>query len=68
ATDATNLNKEENAILSVLKVYPTITQKELHEKTGISLGTIKRLLPKLQGKGVLERTGNRRSGKWIVIE
>lgn len=65
---ATNLSESERKILSVLKEKADMTQKELHETTGITLGTIKRLLPKLQEKGKLERIGNRRSGKWIVKE
>ena len=43
-----------------------ITQKRLHEQTKISMGTIKRIIPELQKKGIIKREGNNRSGKWIV--
>ncbi|MDO4332785.1 MAG: putative DNA binding domain-containing protein [Eubacteriales bacterium] len=72
ATDATKsateheLTEDEKRILSVIKKNPRITQKKLHEATGISLGTIKRILPRLQAKGVLTRNGSRRSGQWKI--
>lgn len=67
-TNATNLilTEEEQKILFILKESPTITQKDISERTGISLGTVKRILPKLQEKGALVRIGNRRSGIWQI--
>ena len=50
----------------MIKEDPSITQSELHKKTGISLGTIKRIIPKLQKRGMLVREGGKRFGKWIV--
>lgn len=64
----TELSQDEKKILSVIRKNSQITQKKLHEATGISLGTIKRILPRLQEKGVLVRTGSRRSGQWKVKE
>ena len=70
ATNATNLilTEEEQKILHILKESPTITQKVISERTGISLGTVKRILPKLQVKGVLVRIGNRHSGIWQILK
>lgn len=55
--------KGEKEILCLIKEKSSITQKELQEKTGISLGTIKRILPKLQEKGVPVREGGKHFGK-----
>lgn len=70
ATNATNLSTSlsdnEQSVLNAIRSNPKITQKQLQEATGITLGTIKRLLPKLQEKEKLERVGNRRSGQWKV--
>lgn len=60
------LNQDEKKILAVIRKDSRITQKKLCEVTGISLGTIKRILPRLQEKGVLVRKGSRRSGQWMV--
>lgn len=60
------LNKDEMNILRLMKENPSITQKEIQKATDISMGTIKRILPRLQEKGVLVRIGSRCSGKWIV--
>ena len=62
------LTKEEIQILRLIEEDPFVKQKTLHEKTGISLGTIKRILPRLQGKDVLVREGGKRFGKWIIKE
>ncbi|MDO5344761.1 MAG: winged helix-turn-helix domain-containing protein [Lachnospiraceae bacterium] len=64
ATDATNnatkaatnkikaeLSEDEKKVLAFIKAKPQITQKKLQQATGISLRTIKRILPKLQEKG-----------------
>ena len=70
ATNATNLSitlsENEKNVLNAIRSNPKITQKQLQEVTGITLGTIKRLLPRLQEKEKLERVGNRRSGQWKV--
>jgi predicted HTH transcriptional regulator len=68
ATNATNLSSEELTVLELVQEKDDITQKQLHEQTGISLGTIKRILPRLQEKGMLKRIGNLRKGKWKVIK
>ena len=60
------LTKEEIQILRLIEEDPFVKQKTLHEKTDISLGTIKRILPRLQEKGVLAREGGKRFGKWII--
>ena len=67
ATNATELTEDEKLIIVAVKQNPSITQQALHNQTGITIGTIKRILPRLQEKGVLIREGNRRSGNWKVI-
>ena len=62
------LSEDEKKILNIIKTDPTITQTVLCEKTGIKLGTIKRILPNLQKKGLLIRNGSKRSGVWKVLE
>lgn len=67
-TNATELTEDEKLIIVAVKQNPSITQQALHNQTGITIGTIKRILPRLQEKGVLIRGGNRRSGNWKVIK
>ena len=71
ATNATDcatirLTKDEMKVIDLIRSNPEVTQAQLHEITGITLGTIKRILPRLQEKGKIERIGNRRSGKWHI--
>ena len=55
-------------ILAAVKENPSITQKELQQKTGLSLRTIKRMTVELQQSGKLARIGSNRSGTWKVID
>ena len=54
----------ENLILEILKKTPDMTQKELSEKTNISLRTVKRIIQQLKEKGIIERVGSDRKGYW----
>lgn len=58
---------EELAILRAIIDNPVITQKALSEKTGISVGTIKRRTISLQEKGLIERVNGKRNGQWKVL-
>ena len=66
--DTNEFTTDERSVIDVVRDNPTITQQELLEITGISMGTIKRIMPRLQKKGVLIREGNHRAGQWKVIE
>lgn len=61
-----DLTEAEEKLVILIKENPSITQKKLHEKSEIPLGTIKRILPVLQKKGVISREGNNRTGRWII--
>ena len=60
------IEDSEAKVLAILQKDCNITQNELSDVTGIKIGTIKRILPKLQEKGILERVGNRRNGHWKI--
>ena len=44
----------------------TISQKEIAEKTGLNINTIKYHVRKMQKEGALERVGTPRNGYWVV--
>lgn len=62
------LNDTLNGTLNELKNDKNITQKELVEKTGMSLRTIKRNIKELKEKGYIERIGSKKTGYWKVIK
>lgn len=68
ATIKLNLTENEKKLVMLIRENPSITQNELHEKSAIPIGTVKRILPRLQQKGVISREGNNRCGKWIFNE
>ncbi len=58
----------EKLVLSLLEKTPNITQKELSEKTNISLRTIKRIMQQLKEKDIIERVGSDRKGYWRILK
>ena len=63
-TNRNNTNTE--LILYLIQLNPKIRQKEIVEKTSISLSTVKRIMAKLQKEGKIKRKGNNRSGEWMI--
>jgi len=62
-----SISDAERKVLQILAISPLLTQTELAQKSGISIFTIKRMLPELRKKGLIKRTGSRRDGKWEVL-
>lgn len=60
------VSADENRLLELIRINENITQKELANETGFSLRKIKRLIAELKKKDRLVRTGNNRSGKWVI--
>lgn len=58
---------EEVAVLRIIQVKPTATQKEMAKGIGKSERTVKSITVALQEKGVLQRVGGKRDGRWEII-
>ena len=66
-TNDTNLNiTDTEVIFHLILLNPKIRQKEIVQKTGISLSTVKRIMAKFQKEGKIKRKGSNRSGEWII--
>ena len=63
----TNGTKPDTEALCLIQENPAITQAELKEKMNVSLRTVKRLMSDLQKRGILERQGSNRKGKWVIL-
>ena len=63
--DTNDIN--DTKILNQIRENPSITQTELKEKLQVSIVTVKRLMADLQKRGLIERQGSSRKGKWIII-
>ena len=63
-----NCTLEEAAILDIIRECPDITQKELAARIGKSERTVKTRTVAMQEKGLIERTGGKRNGKWLIIK
>lgn len=55
-------------ILSLMKKKPSITQKELIDKTGLTRRGVEWNIKKLKEEGFIRRVGSDRSGHWEVIK
>lgn len=61
------ISENDTKVLNLIRENPSITQAELKEKLQVSIVTVKRLMADLQKRGVIERQGSSRKGKWIII-
>ena len=66
--DYKSLTASEQKILTAIKADSQATQQKLAEVTGLSISTIKRLIPELQKKGVMRRVGSSRKGGWEILD
>lgn len=62
-----NLSNNDLILLRYVRIHPSATQKEVADATGIKIGTVKRIFPILQKKGILKRNGNNKAGAWEVM-
>ena len=60
------MGKSERLILKAVSDNAEITISELSEKIGIGTTAIENNIKKLKDKGLLERVGSRKEGKWKV--
>jgi predicted HTH transcriptional regulator len=61
------ISENDTKILNLIRENPSITQAEMKEKLQVSIVTVKRLMADLQKRGLIERQGSSRKGKWIII-
>ena len=61
-----NVNTAER-ILMLIQSGPKITLEELARKTGLSKSGVRYVLGKLRKKGIVQREGTRKDGRWIVL-
>ena len=62
------IKPSDKKVLSHIITWPDDTATQIAEKCGISKRTVERSLAFLQEKGMVERIGNNRNGRWIVIK
>ena len=62
------LSQEEAEILDRVNKNPYLTQSQIQREMGISLRSVKRVMSRLQQRGILVREGNNRSGSWMINE
>lgn len=62
------LNQTETKAIQLLIENPAYNAEELAETIGVAKRTIERTFVSLQEKGLLERVGSKRDGRWMVIK
>ena len=62
------INGTLNLILKEIENKKNITQKELVERIGISLRTVKRVIEELKEKGYIKREGSNRIGYRVILK
>ena len=67
-TQTTTQKTTQERILSYLSTEPSLTRRELAERTGITPDGIKYHLRELKAAGVIRRVGSDRAGRWEVLK
>ena len=62
--EGTTLNGTETIVLALLKEEGLMTTDMLVEKTGKSKRTLSRVMASLKAKGLMERVGSNKTGRW----
>ena len=62
------INKTEKAVLGILINDPQKTADEMSTEIGVTKRTIERTLVSLKKKGLIERIGSNKSGRWSVVQ
>ena len=62
------IKPSDKKVLSHILTSPDDTAAQIAEKCDIGKRTVERSLAFLQEKGMIERIGNKRNGRWIVIK
>lgn len=58
----------ENKIMECIFEHEEITQKEISEKLGVSIQSVKRYMKKMTENSLIERVGGKRYGHWEIIK
>ena len=61
------LRSAEKTILKMMSENPLITQKDMAEQMGLIEDGIFYQIKKLKAKGVLDRVGSTKTGRWVVL-
>jgi predicted HTH transcriptional regulator len=62
------LNATEKKVIALILENQESTASEMANAIGVTKRTVERTLKKLQEKGIIVRTGTKKSGQWIVIK
>lgn len=62
------INRTQGRILQCILEKPDITSKTLAERLELSPRTIARALQYLQQTNIIQRTGSRKNGSWLVVK
>lgn len=65
-TQSENSTSSSEIIYRTIAACSTITQREIAEKTGLNINTVKYYIRKMQANGIIERAGTSRNGHWVV--
>ena len=59
---------EEQAILNVIRMNPSIKQEDIATQINKSLRTVKNYMAEMQKNGIIERKNGKRDGEWIITK
>ena len=65
--DENVLSEKEIEILNLVRMQPSITQKEMANALDWNLASVKYYITKLKEKNYLKKQGSSQKGKWVIL-
>lgn len=62
-----NPDAREKEIINLIRENSNLTRKDMAERMGCSVSTIKRALQSMVEKGAIKRIGSNKKGEWIIL-
>lgn len=60
-------NANENTVLELIRVNPTLTIAAMASLSGISKTSVERALRSMKSKGAIAREGSTKKGRWVIL-
>lgn len=61
------LDEIDSNIIKIIESKPSISQRKIAALAGVSYDTVRYHMENMKTRKIIARTGNGRSGKWIVL-
>ncbi len=67
-TKADVISLRAKGVLEMIKIYPSVSRKDISEKLGLTQGEVRTVLFNLKAEGKIRHEGPDKGGRWVINE